>query len=245
MLKTLTRSNDLCASHNYLIMSTNHFEKADAYISTLFGLEDEAVTAVDAAIQEAGLGWLCISPVQGKFLNLLATLCRAQRIWEIGTCGGYSGVWLARALSENGRLVSLELEPEYAALAEQNFERAGLAAKTEVRVGDAMQSLQKMIDNNEPAFDMVFIDADKPPYPEYLKLAMELSRPGTLIVADNVIRYARIGETVQPTDEMIERTEAIRRFGKEVAANPKLDATFLQMAGVKEPDGMAFMVVRS
>ena len=148
-------------------------------------------------------------------------------------------------MSENGRLVSLELEPEYAALAEQNFERAGLAAKTEVRVGDAMQLLQKMIDNNEPAFDMVFIDADKPPYPEYLKLAMKLSRPGTLIVADNVIRYARIGETVQPNDEMIERTEAIRRFGKEVAANPKLDATFLQMAGVKEPDGMAFMVVRS
>ena len=225
-------------------MSNNTFQAIDNHIAELFQLNDDAVQAADANSEAAGLTWLRISPVQGKFLNVMASACRAQRILEIGTCAGYSGIWLARALPENGRLITLELEPEYAALARKNFELAGLTSRVEVRVGDALESLKAMVEASEAPFDMVFIDADKPPYPEYLKWALKLSKSGTFIVADNVIRYARINEEVQEGDELLDRTLAIRQFAQDVASNEGLNATFLQMVGEKEADGMALMVVQ-
>jgi len=211
----------------------------DAYVEGLFGGEDEALRATRASMAEAGLPAINISPTQGKLLYLLARLMGARRILEIGTLGGYSAIWLGRALPPDGRLVTLELEERHAAVARTNLARAGLADRVEVRIGRAVESLARMAEVDERPFDLVFIDADKPSYIEYLEWAVRLSRPGTLIVADNVVQRGAVvaedggGETVQ----------IIRRFNQTVAAHPQLEALILPLIR-QGLDGMALALVR-
>lgn len=222
-------------------MDNEIFERVDAYISDLLAPQDAALLAVSKSIEDAGMPQISVSANQGKFLQLMATLCQAKRILEIGTLGGYSTIWMARALPKDGKLISLEYDPDYAKVAQQNIVRAGLESKVDIRVGKALDLLPQI--ELEPAwpFDMIFIDADKPPYAEYFQWAVKLSRPGTLIIADNVIRDGKVLDSY--SDD--ERVNGAKRFNKVLAENQDVTATILQMVGVKEYDGMALAVVNN
>lgn len=215
-------------------------ERLDAYIEDLFAGEDEALRAARAAMKEAGLPAIHVSPNQGKLLHLLTRLAGARRLLEIGTLGGYSAIWLARALPPDGRLITLELEERHAAVARQNLERAGLGDRVEVRLGPALASLQRMVADGEPAFDVVFIDADKPGYPDYLEWSLRLSRPGTLILADNVLQRSAVAEPARGS----ETVQAIRLFNQTLAAHPQLEALALPLVR-QEIDGLALALVRA
>jgi len=172
-------------------------------------------------------------------LELLAKIQRSRRILEIGTLGGYSTIWLARSLPSDGNLVTLELEPVHAGVARRNLERAGLGHLVDVRVGPATDSLQDLIDEEVQSFDFIFIDADKENYPLYLELSLRLSRPGTVIVADNVVRD---GEIVN-TDSSDERVRGVRRFLELAAGDDRIEGTAIQTVGSKGYDGFALLVV--
>ncbi|MBI2773735.1 MAG: O-methyltransferase, partial [Chloroflexi bacterium] len=176
---------------------------------------------------------------QGKLLHLIARAMNAKRILEIGTLGGYSGTWLATALPEDGRLVTLELDPKHAEVAQASFARAKVGDRAEVRVGRAADSLRALIGEKAAPFDLVFIDGDKPGYPEYLDLSLKLSRTGTLIVADNVVRKGAILDAVSEDANV----KAIRRFHELVAAEARLSATVIQTVGSKGYDGLSFALV--
>ncbi len=211
----------------------------DRYIeAALIGPDPVLEAALDAADQ-AGLPAIAVSPAQGKLLHLLARLQGARTILEIGTLGGYSTIWLARALPPDGWLVSLELDPRHAEVARANIARAGLDERVEVRVGPASESLARLADDGDGRFDLVFIDADKEGYPDYLGWALRLTRPGSLIVADNVVRG---GAVIDPADAD-PRVQAVRRFIELVAAEPRLDATVIQTVGSKGYDGLALALV--
>lgn len=220
-------------------MNNTVFASVDNYIATLFNAEDAALNHTEAAIESAGIPSISVSPNQGKFLQLLARLCNAKKILEIGTLGGYSTIWMARALPKDGQLVTLELEQQHAAVAQRNIAAAGLDGLVDIRVGKAIDLLPELAAAGEGPFDMIFIDADKPPYTEYFEWALKLSRPGTLIVADNVIRD---GKVLDPdcTDPMV---SGAQRFNRALAAHPAVTATILQTVGSKEHDGMALAVV--
>lgn len=220
-------------------LNQESFENADRYISALLAPEDEALRAVEQSLIDAGMPPIGVSPNQGKFLQTLAVLCNARRILELGTLGGYSTIWMARALPEDGQLISLELDPEYAAVARNNIHRAGLGGKVDIRVGHALDLLPGLIQEAVPAFDMIFIDADKPPLTEYFQFALRLSRPGTLIVADNVVREGKVLDPDSPD----EKVQGVQRFNKMLAENKEVTATILQTVGIKEWDGMAVAVV--
>ena len=213
--------------------------RIDGYIEQLFAAEDEALRAARTAMAEAGLPAINVSPTAGKLLYLLARLVGARRVLEIGTLGGYSAIWLARALPDDGRLVTLELEERHAAIARANLVRAGVAERVEIRLGPALATLADMAANGEGPFDLVFIDADKPPYLDYLEWSLRLSRPGTLIVADNVVQR---GAVVEPDGGSV-AVQAIRRFNQALAADPRLEALILPMAR-QEIDGLALARVR-
>lgn len=213
--------------------------RIDAYVEELFAAEDEALRAARAAMAAAGLPSINVSPTAGKLLALLARLVGARRILEVGTLGGYSAIWLARALPEGGRLVTLELEERHAAVARANLERAGLAERVEIRLGPAAETLAALVAAGEEPFDFFFIDADKPGYLDYLEWSVRLSRPGTLIVADNAIQR---GAVVEPEGGG-ENVEAIRRFNRALAADGRLEALILPLAR-REIDGMALALVR-
>jgi predicted O-methyltransferase YrrM len=168
----------------------------------------------------------------------MAKLVNAKKILEVGTLGGYSTIWMARALPANGKLISLELDPHHAAVAKRNISAAGLDDLVEIRIGKAMDTLKQLIKEEAGPFDMIFIDADKPPYTEYFELSLKLSRPGTLIIADNVIRDGKV--LLDKTDEM---AEGAKRFNASLAANKSVTATIIQTVGTKEHDGMAIAVV--
>ncbi|TMF41740.1 MAG: O-methyltransferase [Chloroflexi bacterium] len=172
-------------------------KKIEEAITGVFAPEDEALRYALTSMREAGLPEIQISPIQGKFLQLLAAASNARSILEIGSLGGYSGIWLARALPPGGRLITLEINPTHAAVVRKSFEKAGVSDRTEVRVGNALDLLPKL--ESEAPFDLVFIDADKAPYPQYLEWALRLSRPGSIIVADNCIRRGIAFQT--PGDE--------------------------------------------
>ncbi|HAH01240.1 MAG TPA: O-methyltransferase, partial [Ktedonobacter sp.] len=155
----------------------------------MFAAEDDGLRAALTNAKQAGLPEIQISPIQGKFLQLLATMCNARKILEIGALAGYSGIWLARALPADGRLITLEMNPEHATVVRNSFEKAGVSNRTEVRVGRALDLLPTL--ESEAPFDLVFIDADKPPYAQYLDWALRLTRPGSIIVADNCIREGK------------------------------------------------------
>lgn len=216
------------------------FEQVDNYIGSLFQDQDAVLAATEQSIIDAGIPQISVSPNQGKFLQLLARLCQAQRILEIGTLAGYSTIWMARALPAGGKLVTLEYDPKHAAVAQQNIDRAGLQAIVDIRVGKALDTLPQLLEEAAGPFDMIFIDADKLPYTEYFEWALKLSRPGTLIIADNVIREGRVLND-KSTDEMV---MGVQRFNKALAANPAVTATIVQTIGAKEHDGMALAIVK-
>jgi caffeoyl-CoA O-methyltransferase len=221
-------------------MNNEIFESVDHYISNLLGHEDEALIAATKSLKEAGMPAISISPNQGKFLQLLALLCNAKNILELGTLAGYSTIWMARALPKDGKLITLEYDPKHAAVAQKNIERAGLAQQVHIKTGKALDILPQLQAEGAGPFDMIFIDADKPPYADYFQWALRLSRPGTLIVADNVIRDGRVLDE-NSTDAAV---NGAQRFNKMLGANTAVTATILQMVGVKEYDGMALAVVK-
>jgi predicted O-methyltransferase YrrM len=189
----------------------------------------------------AGLPTIDVAPNQGKLLHLLARIQGAKRVLEIGTLGGYSTIWLARALPSDGRLVTLEAEAKHANVAKANIERAGLSSLVELRLGPALDSLALLHQEGVPPFDFIFIDADKQNIPRYLEWSLRLSRPGTVIITDNVVRE---GAIINPEDPD-PRVQGVRRFFEMVAADPRLDATTLQTVGSKGYDGFTLAVVKS
>jgi predicted O-methyltransferase YrrM len=195
----------------------------DAYVEGLFVPPDEALEAALRDSRDAGLPEINVSPNEGRLLQLFAELVGARRILEIGTLGGYSAIHFARALPEDGNLLSLELEQRHAEVARSNVKRAGLSESVEVRVGDARDLLAALAEDGEGPFDLVFIDADKEGYPEYLDWSLRLSRPGSLILADNTIRG---GSVLDPKDAS---ARATRRFNERVAANPGLSGIVLPL----------------
>jgi caffeoyl-CoA O-methyltransferase len=220
-------------------MDTEIFEQVDGYIQNLVGAEDEVLKATDKSVSEANIPPISVSPNQGKFLQVLAKTCNAKKILEIGTLVGYSTIWMARALPENGKLISLEFEPLHARVAKNNIQKAGLDHIVEIRIGKALDLLPQIELNQEGPFDMIFIDADKTPYTEYFQWALKLSHPGTLIVADNVIRDGKVMDS-HSTDEMV---VGAQRFNDFLASCTEVTATILQTVGSKMHDGMALAVV--
>ncbi|MCA1847627.1 MAG: O-methyltransferase [Actinobacteria bacterium] len=211
--------------------------RIDDYIQNLFAPQDEALEAAVRESQRAGLPEIHVSPNEGKLLQLLAEMVGARRILEIGTLGGYSAINLARGMVEDGRLISLEIDEHHAEAARQNVERAGLAERVEIRVGDARELLAELAESDEGPFDLVFIDADKEGYPEYLEWALRLSRPGSLILGDNTIWG---GAIIDPQDDS---TRAIHEFNEKIARDPRLSAIVLPLLR-ERVDGLAIARVR-
>ncbi|MBI3297082.1 MAG: O-methyltransferase [Elusimicrobia bacterium] len=209
--------------------------EVDHYLEGLFTPADPALDGALKAASAAGLPAIQVSATQGKLLYLLAKLSGARNILEIGTLAGYSAIWLGRALSADGRLTTLEVDPRHAAVAKANLERAGLASRTEVLVGPALETLSRLA----APFDLVFIDADKERYPAYLDWALKLTRKGSLIIADNVVR----GGAVADPKNADPRVLGARRYNALVAAEPRLSATVVQTVGAKGYDGLSFAVV--
>lgn len=220
-------------------MDNSIFGEVDQFINHLFVKEDSALLQTRQAIIDEGLPLISISENQGKFLHILARLCNPQKILEIGTLGGYSTIWLARALQENGQLISLELDQHHADVALANIANADLNNKVTIRVGNALEELPKMKKEGAGPFDVIFIDADKEPYAEYFELSLQLSRPGTLIIADNVVREGKILEE-NSTDSNV---TGVQRFLKLMAATREVTATVIQTVGSKYHDGMALAIV--
>ncbi|MBS0027353.1 O-methyltransferase [Chitinophaga sp. 22321] len=220
-------------------MNEDIFLKVDNYISNLLAPEDKALTDTIKSLEEEDMPRISVSANHGKFLQVLMMSCNAKRVLELGTLAGYSTIWQARALPENGKLISLEVDPRYAEVARKNVENAGLSHKVDIRVGKALDLLPILIAENEEPFDFIFIDADKPPYKEYFDYALKLSRPGTLIVCDNVVREAKILDP-HSTDE---RVRGVQRLNESLQGNKNVTATILQTVGVKEHDGMVIAVV--
>lgn len=207
----------------------------DAYFSTLLSPEDEALTAALRDSDAAGLPHISVAPNQGKLLQLLAQIQGARRILEFGTLGGYSTIWLARALPEDGRLISFEYEARHADVARRNLDRAGLGRLVEVRVGPALESLPKLADENPEPFDFVFIDADKANNRHYVEWALKLTRPGALIVVDNVVRSGRVVDA-DSDEPAIQGTRSALEL---IASHPRLSGTAVQTVGAKGYDGFA------
>ncbi|WP_030159331.1 O-methyltransferase [Glycomyces sp. NRRL B-16210] len=216
-------------------MGQAQWTEVDAFLGSLLVREDEALAEATAAAQRAGLPPISISPAQGKLLYLLAKVLGARRILEIGTLGGYSAIWMARALPADGHLISLEFSPRHAEVASGNVARAGLVGTVEIRVGDAGQSLPKLAEEQPEPFDMVFIDADKGGYPAYLEWALKLTRPGSLIVADNVVRGGAVADGLSRDPNV----RGVRSYLESVAAHPNLEGTVMQTVGVKGYDGLS------
>jgi predicted O-methyltransferase YrrM len=220
-------------------MAKELWDDVDRYINDLLLSPDEALTAAIDASEAAGLPSINVSPTEGKLLHLLARAQGARSILEIGTLGGYSTIWLARALPRGGRLITLEYEPKHAKVALSNIARAGLSEVVELRLGRAQETLPQLAAEGRGPFDFIFIDADKPSYAEYLAWSVKLSRPGTMIIADNVIRKGAVADP-SSSDALV---QGIRRFNEALAAEPRVSATEIQTVGSKGYDGFAVVLV--
>lgn len=220
-------------------MSQKTWSAVDDYVVENLLPADTVLEAALRSNRDRGLPAIDVSPAQGKLLYLLARMNKAKRILEIGTLGGYSSIWLARALPEDGRLVTLELDPHHADVARINFRMAGLADRIDLRVGPALQSLEDLGKEGVLPFDLVFIDADKPNNPNYLRWAMKLSKPGTVIMCDNVIRDGAVLDT-GGQDPNVEGARAAFSF---MAKEAGLEATAIQTVGAKGYDGFAVAIV--
>jgi len=221
-------------------MSQELWTSVDRYITDLLVPSDPVLEAAIESSAAAGLPQIAVAPNQGKLLFLLAQAIGARTILEIGTLGGYSTIWLARALPEDGQLVTLEADPKHAKVAQANIERAGLDNIVELRMGKALDTLPELAAEGNSPFDLIFIDADKGNYPGYLEWALKLSRPGTLIIADNVIRDGAVIDA-NSTDHNV---QGVRRFNEMAASEPRLNATAIQTVGSKGYDGFTFAVVK-
>jgi len=220
-------------------MDNQLFNDVDNYISSLLIHEDEALLSSMQSLKEAELPFITVTPNQGKFLQIMALACNAKNILELGTLGGYSTIWLARALPENGKMITVEIDSLRAEIAKRNIERAGLSGRVEVRIGNAMDVLQELKKENGEPFDLIFIDADKEPYAEYFELSLELSKPGTFIIADNVIREGEVmNEAIK--DEFV---KGVQRFNKLLATKANVTSTIIQTVGIKPHDGISLSIV--
>jgi predicted O-methyltransferase YrrM len=215
--------------------------KVDNYFGDLLVPADDALDAAVNANKQAGLPQIDVTSLQGKFLEFLVRISGAKHVLEIGTLGGYSTIWLARALPEGGHVVTLELDPHHARVARANFQNAAVQDRVELRVGLALEGLAALVNEDAEPFDLIFIDADKQGYPEYLEWSLKLSRPGTVIVADNVVREGKVIDA----DSDDPNIQGVRRFTELLAAEPRLSATVLQTVGIKGYDGFALAVVLS
>ena len=219
-------------------MSRDTWDAVDRWSTELLGGDDEALAAAVAAGLAAGMPQIHVSAAQGRLLQLLARSVGARRILEIGTLAGYSTIWLARALPEDGRLVTLEADAKHAAVARANLERAGLAARVTLIEGAALETLPRLA--GEGPFDFTFVDADKASLAEYLDHALRLSRPGALIVLDNVVRDGRVIDAASTDASVL----GVRRMVERLAREPRLEATVVQTVGAKGYDGMCVARVR-
>lgn len=220
-------------------MSEERWAEVDEFVARLLAPHDQALDGALEASREGGLPEIQVSPPQARLLSILARAIGARRALEFGTLGGYSTIWLARALGPEGRLLSLEASPEYATVAAANIERAGLGGVVELRVGPALETLPEL--EGEEPFDLVFIDADKVHTPDYFAWSLERTRPGGLIVADNVVR----GGTLAEAGSGDETIEAQRRLHEMIAAEDRVEATTIQTVGVKGYDGFTIALVRA
>ena len=221
-------------------MNNKIFEDVDNYIANLLGQEDDVLQHVTIANQEAGLPDISISSNQGKLLQVFAMACGAKKILELGTLGAYSTIWLAKTLPQGGKLVTIEFDEHHAAVARKNIAYAKLGDIIDLRVGKALDILPELVSANEAPFDMIFIDADKPPYTEYFQYALQLSRPGTIIICDNVVRNGAVLDA-NSTDEKVRGVQRLNAF---LSTCKEVTATILQTVGVKEYDGMVVAVVK-
>ena len=220
-------------------MGQEQWTAVDSYISDLFLEHDPILEAALASSSAAGLPAISVSPTQGKLLHLLARVQGARNILEIGTLGGYSTIWMARALPAGGQLISLELDPKHAEVARTNVARAGLADRVEIKLGRAVNTLQQLVAEGRTPFDLIFIDADKPGYRDYLQWSLKLARRGTLMIADNVVRKGEVADPAS-TDANV---QGIRRFNDLLAAEKRVSTTVLQTVGSKGYDGLALILV--
>lgn len=218
---------------------TARSRQVDAFIEDKLLAHDPALEATLRVNAEAGLPAIDVSPAQGKQLQLLVRMTGARRILEVGTLGGYSTIWLARGLPEGGRVVTLELEPHHAEVATANIAAAGLAERVDIRIGPATATLDAMITAGEAPFDLALVDADKPSNPAYLRAALALSRPGTVLVFDNVVRDGAVLDA-DSADLSVQGTRALYDA---IAAEPRVDATAIQTLGAKGWDGFLIGIV--
>ena len=220
-------------------MTSKTWTAVDDYIVSSLFQEDPVLDAVLKANRDQGLPAIDVSAAQGKLLSLLVRIRGAKKVLEVGTLGGYSTIWMARGLPADGKVVTLELEPHHAKVARSNFERAGVSGKVDLRIGPALQSLAALVSENADPFDLIFIDADKPNNPNYLDWAMKLSRPGTVIVCDNVIRDGAVVKK-NSGDVNVEGARAAFSF---IGGEKRLDGTAIQTVGAKGYDGFAIAIV--
>jgi len=222
------------------VITGDIFRRVDAYIDDLFAPEDEALLGAQARARAAGLPEIQVSANQGKLLYLFAKLIGARTILEVGTLAGYSTIWLARALPADGRLITLEMDPDHARVARENIEAANLAPRVEVVTGPALDTLPTLEGAGWAPFDLVFLDADKVNFPSYLDWSLKLARPGALILGDNVVRE---GKVLNPADDDPSALGAAA-FNHQIARNPRLEAVLLQQVGIKGHDGLAIARIR-
>ncbi len=220
-------------------MDQDRWTEVDRYINGLLVPADPALEATLADSQTAGLPAIQVPPNLGKLLHLMARIQRSRTVLEIGTLGGYSTIWLARALPSDGRLVTLEADPRHAEVAGRNIRRAGLSDRVEIRVGRAIDTLPQLAAEGRGPFDFVFIDADKQSNPEYFAWALRLSRVGTLIVVDNVVRNGAVSDGASRDSAVA----AVRRMNQMIAAEPRVTATAVQTVGAKGYDGFLMALV--
>jgi predicted O-methyltransferase YrrM len=220
-------------------MTKEQWTQVDRFISDRLIPSDPILEAALEANAAGGLPSIDVAPNQGRLLELLARMQESSRILELGTLGGYSTIWLARGLAPGGSLVTLEVDPHHAEVAAANIERAGLSDVVDLRVGPAVESLSQLVDENAGPFDLIFIDADKRSYPDYFDWSLRLSRPGTLIVADNVVRRGGVADLTSSDPNEI----GARRLHEIVGAEPRVTATTIQTVGSKGYDGFMLILV--
>jgi predicted O-methyltransferase YrrM len=220
-------------------MSQKLWNEVDQYIDDTLVQQDAALAGALASSDAAGLPSISVAPSHGKFLHLLARIQGARRILEIGTLGGYSTIWLARALPPDGRLITLEYDPRHADVARANLARAGVADKVDIRIGRALETLPRIAAERQAPFDLTFIDADKPSNPDYFRWALKLSRRGSVIVIDNVIRRGAVIDA-KSSDGNI---HGVRKMHELIAAEPRVSATAIQTVSVKGYDGFTLALV--
>ncbi|HWV24298.1 MAG TPA: O-methyltransferase [Thermomicrobiales bacterium] len=212
----------------------------DEYFSEHLHGDDPALDAALAASDAAGLPQINVAPNQGKLLMLIAMMTGAKRVLEIGTLGAYSTIWLGRGLPAEGHIDTLEIDPEHAAVAAGNIREAGLEDLVEVHIGKATETLEDFVRREVPPYDLIFIDADKASLPDYLALSLKLARPGSVIIADNVVRHGEVGNA-RSTDP---NARGVQRFIDEIGSNPALESTAIQTVGSKGWDGFAITIVK-